>query len=433
MKRRIQHLIVVSFDGLSTIDFSYIKELPNFKNFLKHASYCKKVRSIYPTLTYPAHVSIVTGREPKDHGVINNTLLQHKREEPDWYWQRKYIKGETLYDVAIESGLKVAALLWPVTAKSKIQYNMPEIFPNRPWHNQILVSLFNGSPLYQYKLNKMFGKIRKGTMQPQLDNFTQKSLLYTLKEYKPDLTLVHFTDLDTQRHDYGYYSQEAKEALNRHDKRLGEIINLLKEEGIYEESTLILLGDHSSLDTKKVIYLNSIFKQKGYIKVKNGLVKKWKVIADSCDGSSYIYIKNKSDKKLEKEIGALLKELSTNEENGIEKVYTRNEAIQLGADANCSFILEARLGYYFHDKVKDDLIEEVDMKIINKENMLATHGYSPYKDDYTTVFMISGKGVRENIELDHMTLLDEAATMGKLLGLELRESKGRVLEEFLEG
>lgn len=66
MKRMTEYLYVISLDGLSTLDFEYITSLPNFKNFIKEASYCKKVYSVYPTLTYPAHATIVTGKYPKE-------------------------------------------------------------------------------------------------------------------------------------------------------------------------------------------------------------------------------------------------------------------------------------------------------------------------------------------------------------------------------
>ena len=81
----------------------------------------------------------------------------------------------------IKKGKKVAALLWPVTAKSKIQYNLPEVVALRPWQNQIVVSALNGSMFYEIDLARRFGKCIKGIQQPELDNFVQLSLLYTLK------------------------------------------------------------------------------------------------------------------------------------------------------------------------------------------------------------------------------------------------------------
>lgn len=128
MDKLTDRLIVLSFDGLSTLDFDYISTLPNFHRYINSSGYCKQVYSIYPTLTYPAHTTIVTGKYPKNHGIINNTLLQPGRESPDWYWHRKHVKGDTLYDLAAAQGMKTAALLWPVTAGAKIQYNMPLLY-----------------------------------------------------------------------------------------------------------------------------------------------------------------------------------------------------------------------------------------------------------------------------------------------------------------
>lgn len=433
MKEMTQKLLIISFDGLSTIDFDYINTMPNFKKYLSTASYCKKVYSVYPTLTYPAHATIVTGKYPKNHGVINNTLLQENRKSPDWYWYRKYINGDTIYDLAIEKGMKVAALLWPITAKSKIQFNMPEIFANRPWQNQIIVSLLSGTPMYQFELNSKFGCLRDGISQPNLDNFTHESLLYTLRHRKPDMTLVHFTDLDSIRHYYGFDSKEAKLALQRHDKRLGEIIEVLKANDEYENTTIIILGDHSSLDEDKVINLNVILKKHGFIQTedKKGITA-YNAIVNNCDGSAYVYVKD-NDEKTAEEVLKLIEEF--NKEHGcIEKIYTGEEAADLGADPKCAFMLEAKLGYYFQDEIDGDVIVDIN-KAANLDYphyTKATHGYSPFKENYTTVFMAAGKGIKKNIIVDEMNLVDEAPTIAKLIGVELKDADGKAIEEFLD-
>lgn len=434
MERMTKYLYVISFDALSTLDFEYITSLPNFKEFIKEASYCKKVYSVYPTLTYPAHATIVTGRYPKNHGVINNTLLQPNRESPDWYWYRNYIKGETLYDVAIENGMKVAALLWPVTAKSKIQYNMPEIFANRIWQNQVIVSLLNGTPLFQYQLNNKFGYLRDGLKQPNLDDFTHQSLLYTIKDKRPDLMLVHYTDLDTIRHYHGFHSEEAKRAMERHDGRLGEIIEALKEGDMYKDSTIIVLGDHGSLDTDKVINLNILLRQNGYISVDNkGRITDYSAVIKSCDGSAYLYVKDRNNSALIDGIYNLIEDFNK-EHNCIEHIYTNSIVSELGADSECALMIEANKGYYFLDEVEGYIIKELNLQNNRgtSDFIKAAHGYSPFKDNYTTVFMAAGKGIKKGIAIDEMNLVDEGPTMAKLLGFELGNTDGRILEEFFE-
>jgi predicted AlkP superfamily pyrophosphatase or phosphodiesterase len=246
--------------------------------------------------------------------------------------------------------------------------------------------------------------------------------------------MIHYVDLDSMRHHYGFNSEEARQALNRHDKRLGEIIETLKENNIYEDSTIIILGDHSSLDENKIICLNVILKDKGYIKLSdNGKVIDYKAIIKSCDGSAYVYLKDKKDNKLAEEVYAVLEEF--NKENScMEAVYSSEEASRLGADPNCSFMLEARRGYYFTEEIQGESIKEVKKEEIGQKphRTRATHGYSPFKENYTTVFMASGSGISTGQEIEEMRLVDEAPTIAELLGIKLEKIDGRIIKQFIK-
>ncbi|MFS0820168.1 alkaline phosphatase family protein [Bacillus sp. 1P02SD] len=433
MSRLTDHLLVISFDCLSSLDFPIIEKLPNFKKLLEHASYCRNVETIYPSVTYPCHATIVTGKFPRNHGIVNNTFLQPGRVSPDWYWHRRHVKSTTLYDEAKKAGMKTAALLWPVTAKANIDYNMPEIFANRPWQNQIFVSLFNGSPLYQLEMNRKFGHLRNGLNQPELDDFVLESTVETIKTKQPNLMLVHFVDLDSQRHYHGFSSDEAMAALLRHDERLGRIINALEETGIYDKTTIIALGDHSALDESKAVKPNVLLKKAGLITVNHeGKVLDWKAYCKSCDGSAYIYLKDKNDTKTQEQVRALLTELRENEENGIERILSTSEAKEKGADDNATFMIEARLGYYFKENLEGEYIDEIKAEDVReKRYTYASHGYSPEKENYTTVLIASGKGIRPNIEIPDMHLVDEGPTFARLLGLDLGKTDGHVIEELL--
>ncbi|MFL6559728.1 MAG: alkaline phosphatase family protein, partial [Bacillus sp. (in: firmicutes)] len=368
MTRLTDHLIIISFDCLSSLDFPMLKTLPNFQSILNTGTLVQEVKSIYPSVTYPCHATIVTGNYPNRHGVINNTLLQPGRNSPDWNWFRECIKGTTLYDEVKKANMTTAALLWPVTANADIDYNMPEIFANRPWHNQILVSLMSGSPRFQWGLNRRYGHIRKGLNQPELDDFVLESTVDTIKTKKPNLLMVHFTDLDTQRHYHGFSSEEATAAIHRHNNRLGRIIEALKESGIFENSTVVVLGDHSALDENKVINLNVLFHEQNLITSNGkGKIINWRAYCKSCDGSAYIYIKDKHDPSAFNEVKRLLDTLLADPGSGIENALTGEQAAEKGADGTCTFMLEAKRGYFFLDDHEGEFIRTITQEDVNRD------------------------------------------------------------------
>ena len=423
--------IVISFDAVSEEDLEFLSKQPNFSKLIKNGALIKNVESVYPSLTYPAHATIVTGKYPKNHGVINNTVLDFKNDNPDWYWYRKYIKGDTIFDLAEKSGMKTCSILWPVTARSKITYNMPEIFCTKRYDNQILKSALAGSKIYQVNMNKRFGYLRQGMEEPYLDNFATEVAKKTIRELKPNLILLHLIDSDSQKHKYGIENKKVIESLKRHDERLGEIIESLKLAGIYEDSTIIALGDHSQINVNNVIKLNSILMKNDLINVNGNKIKSYKAIVKSCDGSSYIYLKNKNDVETRKKVRDILNELKNKYSNVIEEVYNNEEIKNLGADINASFMIEAKRGYYFIDDFLGEAIEVIDESSKIKHKLRASHGYLPSRDNYKTFFIAYGKTIKKGVVLEKGKLINHGPTIAKILDIDLRDCDGIVEERIL--
>ena len=426
-----KYVIVISFDAVSEEDLEFLSKQPNFSKLIKNGALIKNVESVYPSLTYPAHATIVTGKYPKNHGVINNTVLDFKIDNPDWYWYRKYIKGDTIFDLAEKSGMKTCSILWPVTARSKITYNMPEIFCTKRYDNQILKSALAGSKIYQVNMNKKFGYLRQGMEEPYLDNFATEVAKKTIRELKPNLILLHLIDSDSQKHKYGIENKEVIESLKRHDERLGEIIESLKLAGIYEDSTIIALGDHSQINVNNVIKLNSILMKNDLINVNGNKIKSYKAIAKSCDGSSYIYLKNKNDVETRKKVRDILNELKNKYSNVIEEVYNNEEIKNLGADINASFMIEAKRGYYFIDDFLGEAIEVIDESSKIRHKLRASHGYLPSRDNYKTFFIAYGKTIKKGVVLEKGKLINHGPTIAKILDIDLRDCDGIVEERIL--
>lgn len=98
-------LVVLSVDSLFDEDMEFLKTLPNFKKILDQGCYAEGgMRSVYPSFTYPAHASIITGTWPEFHGIYHNEKLDVGNPSPDWYWYHKDLKVDTILDVAHRQG-----------------------------------------------------------------------------------------------------------------------------------------------------------------------------------------------------------------------------------------------------------------------------------------------------------------------------------------
>ncbi len=421
-----EHIVVISLDALGTEDFAKLKSTPGFQYLLENGTYCDQVVSVCPSLTYPAHCSIVTGKLPRNHGIINNTKVQPDRDQPEWYWYRKDIHGETIYDIAHKMKKTVASLLWPVTGRSSIKYNLPEIFPVRAYQTQVSQVLSAGSPRYCMELDSKFKHLRNGIKQPWLDHFVHASAKYTFQKYHPYMTMVHYVDLDAMRHKHGFDSEEAEHAILRHGERISDWISFLKEEGKLDSTVFIVLGDHAHKAVKKVIRPNVFLRQLGLIKMIEDDILDWKAYFKSCDGSGYIYV-DKRHPEVTELIRDNLTVLSAYEENGLLRFMDGATAASRGADPNCTFMLCACEGYYFDDSPLGEFIEDVE----NDPSLYrSVHGYEPHMPDYNTVFLMAGPGISKGRQVQTMNLIDEGPTIAKLMGSSLWGVDGRIRYEF---
>jgi len=415
--------VIISIDALRSEDLNFLKTLPNFSNLINQGSVVKKVTSIYPSVTYPCHASIITGCYPNKHGIYNNYLFQPGNEKPDWFWFYKYIKRKTIIDIAKEKNMKVATLFWPVTGGIKLNYNLAEILPHGKYKSQTSVSLKYSSTLFMLKCFIKYGHNLKGISQPYLDNFTTDCALDVLKK-GVDLSLIHLVDLDSMRHEFGTNSQESYEALKRHDERLGKILSLLKETNTLQDTTFFILGDHSFKDVEYMININCFLRDNNFINLSaDGTLLDYTAYAHKCDGSCEIFIKDMGTKD---RILSLFNKTTLNA-LGIKTAYTDNTLSNFNVGNNISIMLEAKDGFCFTSNFTSNLYVEKN----DSSKCIAYHGYNPKQDDYKTLFIASGKGISTGIEIEHMNLVDIAPTFCKLINGTLDGIDGTCIDEML--
>src|ERR1043165_5124764 len=79
----VKHVVLVSIDGLAA---SYLDDpradMPTIRKLAKSGAVAKGMITSFPSVTWPAHTSLVTGVQPARHGVIGNSVWSRKLDRP---------------------------------------------------------------------------------------------------------------------------------------------------------------------------------------------------------------------------------------------------------------------------------------------------------------------------------------------------------------
>ena len=245
------HVIMISVDGLVPDYYTEPARLglkvPNLVKLKLGGSFATGVEGIYPSVTYPAHTTLVTGVRPATHGIIQNRIFEAPSETQtrEWYWFTKDLKSETLWTLAKKAGLVTAGVGWPVTVGAEIDYNMPEIAdPNE-----------RSSPkrTLQYSTPGLIpGALGMGGgSDTTTDGRRTKVAEYIIEKYKPNLMLIHFIALDGVHHEKGPRTPEAIAMAERMDEYIGRVVEATRKAGIFEKTTFFIVSDHGFAEVKK--------------------------------------------------------------------------------------------------------------------------------------------------------------------------------------
>lgn len=417
-------LVIISLDAVFAADADYLLSLPHLGALAQRGVFCDRVQTIYPSLTYPIHTSLVTGCYPDVHGIAHNEPFQPDKppERRIWHWDEADIRTDTLFSQAALAGRECAAILWPITGHSRhIRYNFPEVLA-LPGENQALKVLRYGSTGWLLKNELRYGKKRVSTAQPHLDDYAtliaqsliQRHYVRTSKlgkkedivpsvtkraRHMPDLLALHLVDADAMRHRYGVFSQEAKDSLQRLDSRVGQIVHSLAQRDLLEDTILAVVSDHGQADITASLPLDA-WLQANRIPAR----------AQTLGLGAYLRLRRADYHPVLKALRAHQQELH------LAHIYEREELRALHAHEDILLAVEPEEG----------------MAIVDTEDQAvpaATHGFGPQHTGSQVLLWLSGPPFMQGARLPACNLVDVAPTLALAAGLTLPRAQGRVLEE----
>jgi predicted AlkP superfamily pyrophosphatase or phosphodiesterase len=201
---KVDHVFIVSIDQASPAVIALAK-MPTLQRLATEGAHTWEAFTIVPSLTLPAHTSMLTGLGIQSHQVTWN----------DFDPERGFVKVPTIFSLAKKRGLVTAM----VAAKVKFKtLQVPRtldafILPENP-------SAKNVAEAFASMVTRL----------------------------KPNLCFIHFGDADAAGHKFGVRSPEKLQALADCDAALQMILDAIAAAGLSESSVVILTSDHGGHD-----------------------------------------------------------------------------------------------------------------------------------------------------------------------------------------
>ena len=421
-------LLLISLDAAYQADAKTLLSLPALGRLADEGVFCGSVQTVYPTLTYPVHASILTGCYPDAHGIDHNErfLPNVPASKRPWHWDAADIQVETLHQAAYRAGREVASILWPVSGHNRaVRYNFPEVHA-LPGENQTLKVLRYGSFAWLLQSELKYGKTRPSNKQPHLDRFaTLLSQKLIEKQYNPhpptrrrsdveptakrkamhmpDVLTLHLVDLDAARHAEGVQGAEAKAALVRLDQCVGRLLEALEQAGVMDDTVIAVVSDHGQVDVTRTLALDAWLKASGL-----------PARAQTLGMGAYIRLDRGVYQEVYDALSLHMDEL------GLQHIYTRQELRHMRAPADILLAVEPLAG--------TQIVDHVD-----EAPQAATHGFGIDHPAAQCLLWLSGPLFRKAARLRGCHVVDIAPTLAQAIRIPLPQAQGRVLQEaFLQ-
>jgi predicted AlkP superfamily pyrophosphatase or phosphodiesterase len=179
------------------------------------------MRPSFPSLTYPNHYTLVTGKRPDHHGMVNNTLEADEVPGVDFKMsnhdavgdERWWNQAKPIWVSAEQQGVHAGVLFWP-GSEAAIDGVRPSYW-----------KAYDEKLAYDDRVDTVLAWI--DAKSPPLG-----------------LATLYFDATDTEGHHYGPDSPEVNAAAARVDAVIARLVAGLRARGLYETTNLIVVADH---------------------------------------------------------------------------------------------------------------------------------------------------------------------------------------------
>ncbi|KAK7100774.1 uncharacterized protein [Littorina saxatilis] len=373
-------VVLISLDGFRADYLVKYNRTPTIDRLIRCGVHAPYMRSVYPTVTFPNHYTIVTGLYPESHGIIDNDMYDMdmgqkfclscpQLKNPSWWG------GEPLWLTAKRQGHKTATCFWP-GSDVPIQGEYPNLYLN-----------YSGGVSFMQRV------------------FTVLQWLKLPEEERPDFITLYFDEPDHTGHQVGPDSPLIGEKLAEVDRAIDELMQALYLHKMHHCANIIIVADHgmSGLSCDRVVSLSGDLSKQ---ELRNMYVYEGPVGRIS---NKYKYCGSNNCR---------LDPPRISDDAIIEKLECSNEHMRVYSKAS----LPLRHHYTNNDRIDDVLLDADDQWLISRTESSKScsggnHGYDNLYASMHALFVAHGPAFKSGVEVEPFENIELYNLMADLIGV----------------
>jgi len=362
------YVILISFDGYR---WDYINRgiTPNINLLIDGGVKASSFMPVFPTKTFPNHISIITGMYPENHGILFNEFKdpfngrEYRIRDSVEVRDSRWYKGEAFWETARGQGIITASYFWP-SSDINLEYRRPDYF-------------------HHYEHERPYDVRVTGVID----------WLKLPHDQRPHFITMYFDLTDGVGHRYGPISPEMDMAISSLDSTLGKLLSGLEEIQMRDSVNIILVSDHgmTEVNFEKIINVEEMLEGYQFVSSNNGPAM---MISADDDDIEKIY--------------SLLK---MNENHY--KVYLKNDIPPFYHFSKSPMISEillvAEMGWA--------VVTNKDLKWMKPDKYNGNHGYDNHHLDMHGVFVAAGPRFKNNYKTGTINCLDIYSLLCKIFSI----------------
>lgn len=420
-----EHLILVSVDGLRPAHYlEATSPAPALRQLFLHGAHATAVRSVFPSLTYPAHTTLVTGALPARHGIVEDRALD-AIENPPWLSDAALIRVPTLWDAVHARGGTTAAVGWPVSVGAAIDWNIPDVWPGSEDRFIDAVRAAATPPgLLDEIEREATGRLSAGNYSNRLlshDLRVAMMAAWLFERHRPTLLLVHTQAVVQVPQEPDWRNPRRGRAVAASDQVVSMLLERVERAGAWDRTAVVVTGDHGMLEVHTQIRPNIWLVDAGLRPPRLGEAP-WQATFHAIGGAALLHVRDPGGgaaHAVRRTLDALPAAL-----RGTFRIVERDELDALGSDPAAPFALAAAPGFVLDSRTDGPVL---------RPNPGMSHGHDPALPEMHTGFVAAGAGIRPGAVAPLLPLTGIAPLVAALLDLDFDAPDGMPYPGLLAG